>query len=167
MKEQITLITLSIALVGLLTGCFAQLENLGLMAHYYSNANWAGKPVKSEVVNHINFSWEGDDTKKPLFPPFGIQFHGFIFIPEPGEVTFYLLSDDGSALYLDNEMIIDNLGRHGAEEKSAQVTLTKGWHGIMVNYNEQGSAGVISLSWKPTLSAPKVVIPARYFKTIL
>ena len=44
---------------------------------------------------------------------FAINFSGFINIPEAGDYTFYLLSDDGSRLYVDSQQIVDNDGCHG------------------------------------------------------
>ncbi len=74
---------------------------------------------------------------------FGIVFSGKIHIKEPGEYTFYTQSDDGSRLYIDGEMIVDNDGLHGMEEKAGKVSLTKGLHDLTVNYFEAGGGNAL------------------------
>ena len=39
-----------------------------------------------------------------------LQLTGTLLITQAGEYTFYLTSDDGSRLWLDNEVLIDNGG---------------------------------------------------------
>jgi len=67
---------------------------------------------------------------------FGIKFQGSMFIQTSGIYTFYLLSDDGSKLYIDGKQIIDNDGCHGDFEKSGNVELAEGNHIIRVDYFE-------------------------------
>jgi hypothetical protein len=43
---------------------------------------------------------------------------GFINIPQTAGYQFSLESDDGSRLYLDNELIVDNEGDHGMEKEN-------------------------------------------------
>jgi len=45
-----------------------------------------------------------------------------------------LLADDGAKLYLNNELVIDNDGMHGARAVSGSATLTRGVHEIKVEY---------------------------------
>jgi len=74
---------------------------------------------------------------------FGIVFKGQIQIKEPGEYTFYTESDDGSRLYIDGEMIVDNDGLHGMEEEAGKVSLTKGLHDFAVDYFEAGGGNAL------------------------
>ena len=48
--------------------------------------------------------------------------------------TLRLASDDGSRLYLDGELVVDNDGLHGRIEKIHQAPLTAGWHPIRVEW---------------------------------
>lgn len=87
----------------------------------------------------------------------GIRFEGFIAIPEDGVYGLFLSSDDGSRLYLDNEMIIDNDGIHGMREKRSFRALARGYHPVMIDYF-QGTGGIgLSLSISgPGLSKQEV-----------
>jgi hypothetical protein len=44
------------------------------------------------------------------------------------------LADDGAKLYLNNQVVIDNDGVHGARAVSGSATLTRGIHEIKVEY---------------------------------
>lgn len=137
-------------LPGLLLACMLSAcgdnPNQGLTAHYYNNPYWELEPVKTKKVNNIDFVWYGDN-EKPLFPPFGIVFEGQIHIPESGNVTFFLSSDDGSTLHLNGELLIDNSGYHANIEKSATKFLEKGWYDLVVHYNELEGGSEVHLSW--------------------
>jgi hexosaminidase len=64
----------------------------------------------------------------------GLKFNGYIFIPETGNYTFSTLSDDGSKLFIDDELIVDNDGIHWANEAYGAVKLEKGFHKINISY---------------------------------
>lgn len=64
----------------------------------------------------------------------GLKFNGYIFIPETGNYTFSTLSDDGSKLFIDDELIVDNDCIHWANEAYGAVKLEKGFHKINISY---------------------------------
>jgi len=64
----------------------------------------------------------------------GLKFNGYIFILETGNYTFSTLSDDGSKLFIDDELIVDNDGIHWANEAYGAVKLEKGFHKINISY---------------------------------
>jgi hypothetical protein len=72
---------------------------------------------------------------------FGIQYDGYIKIPSDGLYNFYLNSDDGSALYVDDMTIVTNDGRHAPREESGSVVLRAGFHKIAVTFF-QASGGM-------------------------
>ena len=71
---------------------------------------------------------------------FGFRHRGYINIETAGDYTFYTTSDDGSQLFINGTMIVDNDGLHGAAEKSGVVTLDVGYHPIEVTVFEKGGA---------------------------
>lgn len=78
---------------------------------------------------------------------FGVKFHGFISIPTGGNYTFYLLSDDGSKLYIDGKLIVDNDGLHGEVEKTGNVELSPGRHSIKVDYFDNINGEALKLMY--------------------
>jgi hypothetical protein len=63
--------------------------------------------------------------------------------------TFKLTSDDGSWLYIDDMLVIDNGGIHAIKSVTGAVTLEKGTHKIMIKYFDGGGGAVFNLSWIP------------------
>lgn len=58
--------------------------------------------------------------------------------------TFALMSDDGSMLVIDGELIVDNDGPHSPCEITGQKALAKGLHPIQVKYFDN-NGGTLSM----------------------
>jgi len=65
---------------------------------------------------------------------FAIDYRGRFWIEEPGVYQFALTSDDGSRLYIDDHLIINNDGIHPSRLKAASLRLDGGVHSIRVSY---------------------------------
>ncbi|MFD1601288.1 family 20 glycosylhydrolase [Flavobacterium artemisiae] len=89
------------------------------------------KPIKSGILEG-KISAEKWKTKLERY--IGVKFNGYIFIPETGNHTFSMLSDDGSKLFIDDELIVDNDKIHWANEAYGAVKLEKGFHKINISY---------------------------------
>ncbi|MCW5753553.1 MAG: S8 family serine peptidase [Phycisphaeraceae bacterium] len=89
----------------------------------------------------------------------GAVFNGYIDIPEHNMYTIYLNSDDGSRLFLGDDMLINNDFTHSMLERSAQVPLKAGRHRIRVEYFERTlfCGLIVSLS---SPSMPKAPVPS-------
>lgn len=72
----------------------------------------------------------------PAKDHFGYEFKSFIKIPKTGVYNFYLYSDDGSLLYIDGKVVIDNNGSHSAARKGGKIALEEGYHEIHLLYFE-------------------------------
>lgn len=79
---------------------------------------------------------------------FGYQFRGFIKVPKDGIYTFYLLSNDGSRLFIDEKELIENEANHGAIEEPGRIALKKGFHTIKVRFFQCGGGKALKVSWK-------------------
>ncbi len=79
---------------------------------------------------------------------YSFRFRGTITAPVTGEYTFYLSSDDGSKLLINNQTIVDHDGVHAFEmEQSGSVNLTAGEHDIEVQYFEISGGDALLASW--------------------
>lgn len=73
-------------------------------------------------------------------PPFAraehyaLELEGYLAVPADGLYVLSLRSDDGSALELGGERVIDSDGVHGAGDDRAEVALAAGLHPIRVTY---------------------------------
>ncbi|MDR3712272.1 MAG: family 20 glycosylhydrolase [Puia sp.] len=96
-------------------------------------------------------------------PSFGLRFTGYIDVPETGVYSFYLLSDDGSTLHIDDKLFIDNDGFHSAIERSAQIALRKGLHVFNLGFVEGGGGYSLKLKYS-TPGGKEREVPAAWFK---
>ena len=81
---------------------------------------------------------------------FAFRFSGVIVVPISGEITFYLRSDDGSQLFIDGQMVVDNDGLHGTEGFPGDpgvITLEAGAHTIVATQFERGGGDSIHVAW--------------------
>ena len=76
-----------------------------------------------------------------------------------GVYAFFTNSDDGSKVYIDYKLVVDNDGLHGAVEKRGVVPLKAGFHRIMVTFFEKTGGDVLKVFWKKP-GAEKERIPA-------
>ena len=77
----------------------------------------------------------------------------------PGEYTFYTTSDDGSTLYVDNQLVVNNDGDHGVQERSGSVSLAKGKHTLKIEYFNGGGGYYLDAKYKGP-GFGKQIIPA-------
>ena len=64
----------------------------------------------------------------------GLIITGFINVPKDDVYTFALLSDDGSILKIDKELVIDNDGPHAPREIVSEKAMKAGYHPIEIQY---------------------------------
>ncbi|MEM7306862.1 MAG: PA14 domain-containing protein [Planctomycetota bacterium] len=129
----------------------------GLIYEYFETDNPAKlegvMPVRAEVVENL------DELPEHRPDHFSFRFRGFVLVPEGGRWTFYTTSDDGSRLYVDDELVVDNWGNHPMRERSGEVNLIAGRHAIEVVMYEQGGGEGLEVAWAgPGL--PKGAIPS-------
>ena len=111
-------------------------------------------PVKGEYVV------ESVSIPKEVKGNIGLVMTGYLEVPADGIYTFALLSDDGSTLTLDGELLGDNDGAHSSVEIIVQKALKAGLHPIEVRYfdcnggvlqmelvNEKGEKEVLPGAW--------------------
>ncbi len=80
----------------------------------------------------------------PRLPGDGFAFRceGLLKVDIPGEYTFELNTDDGSRLFINDEVVLDHWGHHAMSPRLATVHLTEGLHPIRIDYYEEfGWAG--------------------------
>lgn len=67
---------------------------------------------------------------------FGLVLEGYVQIPKTDTYTFFTRSDDGSKLYIDGQLVVDNDGRHGAFWEYGTTILEAGKHRLRIEYFE-------------------------------
>lgn len=118
------------------------------------------KPEKSGVAKTIGMEICGYENN------FALVYDGYLRISKDGLYHFYLDSNDGSAWYLDGNLLIDNDFPHGSIEVSGTAALKAGYHQIDLKYFQQGGGKKLRLSWEGP-GMEKQEIRAGYFFTLI
>ena len=146
----------------------------GLLAEYFDNngvtynvstmVNLSGRTP--DFVRHepnidwpsTQQAWTGLDSR--FLEYWSARHTGIIHIPTAGNWTFYLRSDDGSKLWIDDVEIVDNQGHHAMQERSGVVWLDAGEHRLRTEFFEHGGYAGLELKWEgPGIS--KQTIPTN------
>jgi predicted alpha/beta superfamily hydrolase len=131
----------------------------GLRYNYYEGA-WDSlpdfskmKPVLTGIMDK-DFTW----SKLPRKINWGARMDGYLEIKEDGYYTFGLSSDDGSKLYIGNQLLINADGLHGSEDHSGIVSLQKGFYPIRVDYfQREGGMNINLIYVTPSAGGPKPI----------
>ena len=75
---------------------------------------------------------------------FALRYEGVITIPKDGVWKFKVTSDDGAILYINNEKVVTNDGRHTAKTTTGEKDLKAGRHPLRLEYF-QGPKGTVAL----------------------
>ncbi|MGC4101744.1 PA14 domain-containing protein [Ferruginibacter sp.] len=73
------------------------------------------QPVKTGIANEL-----GNRLIRTVNQNIGFVYNGYININKTGIYEFYTTSDDGSLLYIDEELVVDNNGDHGMDRREWQ-----------------------------------------------
>lgn len=96
-------------------------------------ADFAGSFVSPDIMFATS---TGYDWHPFGLSDFGADILGCLNVVADGDYTFTLNSDDGSMLYIDGNLAVDNGGPHGPLAVSNTVSLTGGMHTLQVQFYE-------------------------------
>lgn len=118
-------------------------------------------PFHSGVVPAIHVPNEMDlgEVRQNVY----VEATGYLNIQETDNYVIRVVSDDGSRLYLNGDLLIDNDGLHGNEARDAELILEQGAHPIRLEYFQGGGGGSVSLQWARSTDSAFSVIPPGAF----
>ncbi|HHT9105221.1 MAG TPA: flippase activity-associated protein Agl23 [Candidatus Wujingus californicus] len=132
----------------------------GLVGNFFHNVECAGKPFLTKVENGLISFTYNDETKKPYRSPFGIKWEGYLSITQKGMYKFATKSDDGSFVYIDGNMVVDNGDLHAMRYISGVVFLDEGFHHVRVEYFDAGGGAIMEFLWTPP-GGSEAIVPAN------
>ena len=128
--------------------------------------DWDATPADTSTVTQLNSpevdttvaAWPGGPSSH-----WGQHFVGQITVSVGGTWTFYLESDDGSMMWVDGSIVVDNDGVHTMTTASGSVTLDAGTYDVEVKwFDRSGPQGLIA-SWSgPGVPAQTVIPPTAF-----
>jgi hypothetical protein len=86
---------------------------------------------------------------------FGIRYEGVFFAPTDNVYTFEITSDDGAALYIDGQKVVNNDGIHTPRVATGRKDLRSGNHPLRLDYF-QSARGRVALTVSLTENGRKV-----------
>jgi hypothetical protein len=128
-----------------------QLNPANWRGEYYSNTGLAGSPsFVRDDGNFINFDWGFGSPGGGLGPEgFSVRWtRGVAF--QAGEYQFYVSTDDGVRLWVDDHLIVDEWYDQVASTHKASINLGEGWHQLKMEYYENGGIAKVKLWWERT-----------------
>ena len=134
----------------------------GFSASYYRGQTWSDL-ANSRIDSSIQFSDQGVSTWPSDMVgrqnDFSVTWDGYLYVPSADTYTFYLNSDDGSFMDLDGTAnFINNGGDHSAREYTESVTLSEGYHHVVVRMYENGGTALAHLRFtNATVTSPQYV----------
>ena len=120
----------------------------GLIYKYYEGETSTVAGIKKLSLKRKGIAKTIGISKREKDMDIAFVFNGYINIPQKGQYTFYLGSNDGSVLYLDDNELINMDGPHGFYTDSAKVVLEKGKHKMDLEYFQMKGGQGLKLSWK-------------------
>jgi len=153
---------------------------------YYTNQQWSGTPTTTDNSVYIHFAdptsgYASDIANWPFgiigrLQDYSLTADGYVDIQNAGEYAFFTTSDDGVQLFVDGTRIIDNEGDHGPTLDSATVTLSPGYHHVVLMYRENifgsdpehsapGNIAVIYLEYSDAAGA-RALVPGCHMTEI-
>jgi len=97
----------------------------------------AMEPLKSGTVEKVRLEI-GEREEH-----WGVVYSGYIRIGSKGVYAFYLNSDDGSRLYINDQCVVDNDKNHAETEVEGKVALEKGLYRFRVEFFENEQSQVL------------------------
>jgi hypothetical protein len=130
------------------TSTRAEFYNLSFSPSGLASIDFNATPAYVTNFPVINYSdsagawWPGGQVDR-----FAARFTAVLIIATNGPYTFYLNSDDGSALYLNGQLVVNNDGDHATLERSATLDLATGTYTFEVRFYENGGGALLQVSW--------------------
>jgi len=138
----------------------------GLEYKYYEG-EWRNLPDFDQLIplksGHV-FGF-GLDEITPYRYNYAIDFSGYIKIPVDGSYTFYTSSDDGTKLYIGEELVVDNDGWHSVEKASGTIILKAGSYPIKLGYFQVTGEATMDVYFKGPGIEEQPIPASLLFKT--
>lgn len=117
----------------------------GLTGEYFANPTLSGSPTITRLDPQISFNWmDGSPHPEIGSNNFSVRWTGVLVLHKSGNYTFQVGSDDGSRLYLDDQLLIDDWNDHALLTNTATKSLEQGRaYRIRLEYYEHSGGAIV------------------------
>ncbi|HVH44814.1 MAG TPA: family 43 glycosylhydrolase [Labilithrix sp.] len=136
----------------------------GLHAEYFDG--YRDKLVE-RIEPNLDHDWKADPPAAGIGKDrFSVRWTGTLTPIVTGATTITIDADDGTRVWIDGKLVIDDWHAHFTERHSADVELTKDQPvSLRVDYFEADLDASARLSWAAGAKLPKQIIPGDRFMT--
>lgn len=112
----------------------------GFVAEYRYGIGCTGEVLSRRVDESASYGGKDREFRAPLC----VVWRGFLHVETEAEYAFGSSSDDGSWIYVDGKLVLDNGGTHGAVDREGVLRkLSPGWHAVEVRYFDAGGGAAL------------------------
>lgn len=138
----------------------------GVNYEYYEGTMFKTNMIRKGTLVEKGTMPEPTIANARLTDHYGYVFEGYVNVPEDGIWEFMTKTDDGSVMYVDGQLVVDNDGGHAEVLASGRIALAKGFHKYQILYFEDYEGEAFSWGWKAPgqtefTSVPKDVLFCR------
>jgi len=94
---------------------------------------------------------------------YALDYRGVLRLKESKTLYFRLSSDDGARLSIDQEVVVDNDGRHGIKPRRGKISLAAGLHEFQLEYFQADSQAHLVLEVSTGPDNPYEIFDTRHF----
>lgn len=132
----VAFIGLAVAMAGAAVLSFTRGPQGPWMGQYFKTPDFRGAWVRRDA-RYIDFDWGKKEPFKGMPEDnFSAVFRTCLVLEEETEVRFRLSSDDGTHLFVDGALVVDNWGAHPTVTKVGKAVLGPGKHELRIHYFE-------------------------------
>ena len=149
--------------------CLATVPNTQWRADFYGNVDLSGQPVATTNAGAGNLAqdWGNGSPSFACGVPtdgFSARFSRDVYF-SAGVYRFTATADDGVALYVDGNRVVNGWWDHVPQTSTGDVALAEGSHHVVVQYYERSGGALVSANWSwiaPLPQPPGTLYPNQH-----
>jgi len=131
----------------------------GLYAEYFNNTTLSGTAVMTRYEN-INYRSDGSaDVGVVNSDSFSARWTGYLLAPGAGSYQFKIFADDQMTVTIDGTQIFNQTSYTGSQSSAVALTLTAGYHSIVVTQIEGSGSAAAQLYWQGPSDSSFTIVP--------
>ena len=147
------------------TRVYSALAPGGFRVSYYSGTDFA----KLICRRSERFAFRDYGNGRPCLwvrkDRWSARWDAVLMVPQTAEYSFYLQSDDGSRVYIDDRVVVDYWSDHGwIPGKQGSQYLQQGQHRIRIEHYDRNGDAAVRLKWDGGPIAPDTVLGVPFVR---
>ena len=121
----------------------------GLQGEYFTNTTLTDSATLTRTDANVDFNWNSGAPGAGIAAAnWSARWTGTLTPPSTGSYVLMLTSDDGSRMYVNNTLVVDNWGDHQDQTASGSINLTAGQaYTIRIEYYNGGGGDDVHFAW--------------------